>query len=103
MRCSHCRNLRGGAYVDYCKGFSFNLCYDCCLELGFFPICLNSLKKCKECGRFFTPKAEWQKNCTDCWIKAQPKKKKYNPKKITFSKLPIQRTLNGVIPNGTNH
>ena len=74
MRCSYCENFRGGAYKDWVKGFSFNLCFDCTKELGFFPTCLNTQKKCSSCGKYYTPKGTWQKDCTDCWLKTQPKK-----------------------------
>jgi hypothetical protein len=94
MKCSFCGNNRGGAYLDSCYGFYFNLCLDCSKELGFFPTCLNSQKKCLACGKYFTPKGDWQKSCTDCWLKTNPSKKK----SFTFIKKdnPVQRKLNGV-------
>jgi hypothetical protein len=87
MKCSYCHGNRGGAYKDYCKGFSFNLCSDCCIELGFSPNNLDSQIKCISCGKYFSPRGEWQKRCTDCFLKTRPF---FKPKKI---EEPIQQTL----------
>ncbi len=91
MKCSYCKSHRGGAYKDWVRGFNFNLCFDCCKELGFFPNCLEVQKKCGACGKHYSPRGTWQKNCTDCWLKGQPKKID-----VVFKSLPIQRKLVGV-------
>lgn len=99
MRCSYCKNNKGGAYRDWCEGFSFNLCVDCCLALEFIPNNLKCQKKCLSCGKYFTPKGSWQKDCTDCWLKAHPEKLK----SFTFirTNAPAQQKLNEVL-HGNN-
>lgn len=84
MMCSYCGNHNGGAYVDYAKHFSFNLCFPCSKELGFIPNNLKFMSKCNSCGLYFLPKANWQNNCTGCWLKANPQKIKVQNKGGSF-------------------
>lgn len=99
MKCSYCESYFGGAYQDYSRGFKFNLCLSCSKELGFIPNCMKNHIKCASCGKYFTPRARWQHDCTDCWIKANPQKKRVA---VTFTEVPTQRKLNFMVINGSN-
>jgi len=82
MKCSSCKKMRGGAYMDYCKTsdgyFNFNLCYDCCKLLDFIPNTEKNLKKCLKCEKYFVQNKEWQTQCLECYFEEKGIKKDNN-------------------------
>ena len=98
MKCQNCGSQYGGMFLDSCGWFKINLCGECAKDLGYPINNLKSSRKCFKCGKAFIPKGTWQKICTGCWIKAQPKKK--TDSFFTYTPNNPQRKLNEVIPNG---
>ena len=91
MRCSSCRSYNGGVYQDSYKNFRFNLCIECVENLGFEYENLGNIIRCSTCNCRFVQKGDWQKICTDCWIK---EKTLESPNTIK-QPLIVQTNLNG--------
>jgi hypothetical protein len=89
MKCQACNSHAGGMFLDYDRYFQINLCGNCAKEMGYPINNRDNSNKCSCCGEAFIPRGKWQKICTTCWIRTQPKKEKKAV--FIFSKEPQQK------------